>query len=52
MFPRSPAWGQAGFQEEGSVNPGTNTGDPQAVVIREQRDRKESTRYPAKGWAR
>jgi hypothetical protein len=51
-FPRSPAWGQADFQEGGSVNPGTDTEDPQAVAIREQRDRKESTRYPAKDWAR
>lgn len=49
-FPRAPAWGQAGFQGRESVN--NDKADPLAVATREQRDRKESSRYPAKDWAR
>lgn len=49
-FPRAPAWGHAGSQGGESVN--TDTPDPLAVATRERRDRKESTRYPAKDWAR
>lgn len=49
-FPRAPAWGQAGIQGEESVN--NDTGDPYVRAARENRDRKESTRYPAKQWTR
>jgi hypothetical protein len=43
-FPRAPAWGQSGLQERGNVS--TDTGGPLEEVRREQRNRKESTRYP------
>jgi hypothetical protein len=49
-FPRAPALGQAGFQREGNVS--DDTADPQAVVLREKRDRKESARYPRAVWHR
>ncbi|XP_047060867.1 uncharacterized protein LOC124667648 [Lolium rigidum] len=51
-FPRAPAWGQAGPQGRGSVNNIPDEGDPHAVAQREKQDRKESTRYASKDWAR
>lgn len=51
-FPRSPAWGQAGFQDRGNVSTPNEEEGPLTVAEREKRERKASTRYPASTWAR
>jgi len=50
-FPRSPAWGQVGFQGEGNVNTHASTTEgPLAMAQRERRSRQESKRYSSRDW--
>jgi leucyl aminopeptidase len=51
-FPKAPAWGQAGHQGRENVNTGPEDMEPHQVAQRERRARKESSRFPAKDWAR
>uniref|UniRef100_A0ACD5VNY2 Uncharacterized protein n=1 Tax=Avena sativa TaxID=4498 RepID=A0ACD5VNY2_AVESA len=50
-FPRSPTWGQAGFQGQGNVSTDDTTPEgPLAVAQRERRARQESKRYSSRDW--
>lgn len=52
-FPRSPAWGQAGFQGKGNVSTTTVPDqDAQEEGKRERRARQESKRYSARDWVK
>jgi hypothetical protein len=51
-FPRAPVWGQAGFQGGENVNIVPDDKAPQAVALKERRERRESTRFPSKYWVK